>query len=357
MDGERLTVDGERLADRPCAPQLRVRWGVLGVAKIATVKVIPAMQKCARASITAIASRDQAKADLAAATLGIPRAYGSYEALIADPDVDAIYIPLPNHLHVEWATRAAEAGKHVLCEKPIGLSAADVDALIAVRDRTGVLIQEAFMYRSHPQWLRAVELVRSGRIGEVRAISGAFSYYNDDPANIRNVAEWGGGGLYDIGCYLINSARLLFGSEPQRVSGLVARDQASGVDRLTSINLEFEHGHAVGVCGTQHVPYQRVQVLGTRGRLEIEIPFNIPPTRATRLFVDDGSDLYGGAIETIEVPAADQYTIQGDLLSSAILRRASAPYPLEDSRANMRVIDAVFASAQPGGAGVITLTE
>lgn len=354
MDGERVTGNG---GSKPCAPQLRVRWGVLGVAKIATVKVIPAMQQCARASITAIASRDQAKADLAAATLGIPRAYGSYEALIADPDVDAIYIPLPNHLHVEWATRAAEAGKHVLCEKPIGLSSTDVNTLIEVRDRTAVLIQEAFMYRTHPQWVAAVELVRAGRIGEVRAISAAFSYFNDDPANIRNVVQWGGGGLYDIGCYLINSARLLFGGEPRRVSGLVARDPLSGVDRLTSMNLEFDAGHAIGVCGTQHVPYQRVQVFGTRGRLEIEIPFNIPPTQPTRLFVDDGRDLYGGSIETITVPAADQYTVQGDLLSSAILRRAAAPYPLEDSRANMRVIDAVFAATRPDSGGVITLRQ
>lgn len=325
-----------------CAPQLRVRWGVLGVAKIATVKVIPAMQRCARATVAAIASRDAAKADLAAIALGIPVAHGSYEALIADPDIDAVYIPLPNHLHVEWATRAAEAGKHVLCEKPIGLSAADVRALIAVRDRTGMLIQEAFMYRAHPQWRRAVEIVRSGRLGVLRAISGAFSYFNDDPANIRNVAAWGGGGLYDIGCYLVNSARLLFGSEPRRVRGMMARDPDSGVDRLASMLLEFEQGHAIGVCGTRHVPYQRMQIFGTRARLEIEIPFNAPPDRSTRLFIDDGSDLRGGAIETIEIPAADQYTIQGDELSEAILTRAPAPYPLEDSLANMAVIEAVI---------------
>ncbi|MBP8273480.1 MAG: Gfo/Idh/MocA family oxidoreductase, partial [Acidobacteria bacterium] len=169
---------------------------------------------------------------------------------------------------------------------------------------------------------------------------------NDDPANIRNVAAWGGGGLYDIGCYLINSARLLFGGEPLRSSGLVSRDPRSGVDRLTSILLEFEQGHAIGVCGTQHVPYQRVQVFGTKARLEIEIPFNIPPTQPTRLFIDDGSDLRGGAVETIEVPAADQYTVQGELFSSAILRGAPAPYPLEDSLGNMRVIEAVITLTQ-----------
>ncbi|OYW06193.1 MAG: NAD-binding protein, partial [Acidobacteria bacterium 37-65-4] len=191
---------------------------------------------------------------------------------------------------------------------------------------------------------RAVELVRSGRLGELRAMSGAFSYFNPDPANIRNVAAFGGGGLYDIGCYLINSARMVFGGEPLRVRGLVARDPVSGVDRLTSMLLEFENGHAIGVCGTQHVPYQRIQIFGTRARLEIEIPFNAPPDRPTRLFVDDGDDLRGGNIETIEIPAVDQYTIQGDELSAAILAGSPAPYPLEDSLANMNVIDAVFAS-------------
>ena len=328
----------------PCAPQLRVRWGVLGVAKIATQKVIPAMQTCARATVAAIASRDIARADLAAIALNIPASYGSYEALIADPDIDAVYIPLPNHLHVEWATRAAEAGKHVLCEKPIGLSTADVRALIAVRDRTGVLIQEAFMYRAHPQWRRTLEIVRSGRLGEIRAISGAFSYNNPDPANIRNVAAWGGGGFYDIGCYLVNSARLLFGNEPRRVRGLMARDPETGVDRLASMLLEFEQGHAVGVCGTRHVPYQRIQIFGTRGRLEVEIPFNTTPIHPTRLLVDDGSDLRGGGIETIEIPAADQFAIQGDELSTAILTGVPAPYPLEDSLANLAVIDAVLAA-------------
>lgn len=329
-------------ANASCAPQLKVRWGVLGVAKIATQKVIPAMQTCARATVAAIASRDIDKADLAAVALGIPASYGNYEELLADPDIDAIYIPLPNHLHVEWATRAADAGKHVLCEKPIGLTAADVRALIAVRDRTGVMIQEAFMYRAHPQWRRALEIVRSGRLGEIRAVSGAFSYNNPDPANIRNLGPLGGGGLYDIGCYLVNSARMLFGSEPRRVRSLMARDPRSGVDRLTSMLLEFEQGHAIGVCGTQHVPYQRIQIFGTQARLEIEIPFNCWPDRPTRLFLDSGADLAGSSIETIEIPAANQFAIQCEELSEAILTRAATPYPLEDSLANMAVIEAVI---------------
>lgn len=323
----------------------RVRWGVLGVAHIATKKVIPGMQRCASAEVVALASRDAEKAELAAVALNIPNAHGSYEALINDPNVDAVYIPLPNHLHVEWATRAAEAGKHVLCEKPIGLASSDVRALMAVRDRTGILIQEAFMYRAHPQWRRAVQLVRSGRIGELRGILGAFSYCNEDAANIRNVKAWGGGGLYDIGCYLVNSARLLFGAEPRRVHGLMAHDAATGVDCITSMLLEFDAGHAAGIVGTRHVPYQRIQIFGTRSRLEIEVPFNAPPAHSTRLFIDDGSDLHGASIETIEIPAEDQYTIQGEEFSAAIRNGTAAPYPLEDSLANMAVIEAVIAEA------------
>lgn len=324
----------------------RVRWGVLGVAKIATEKVIPGMQQCKFARVTAIASRSQATADRAARALRIPRAFGSYEALVNDKNIDAVYIPLPNHMHLEWAIEAARAGKHVLCEKPIALKARDVERLIDVRNRTGVVIQEAFMYRGQPPWRKAMELVAAGEIGELRAVAGVFSYFNSDPANIRNIKAWGGGGLYDIGCYLINSARWAFGAEPTRVSGAVERDPVSGVDTLTSMLLEFPDGHATGICSTQLTPYQRVTLFGTKARLEIEIPFNLPPNRKGRLRIDDGTALDGSSGQWIECKAADQYTIQGDELSAAILRRKPAPYPLEDSLANMRVIDAVFASAR-----------
>lgn len=324
----------------------RVRWGVLGVAKIATEKVIPGMQQCRHARVTAIASRSQATADRAAKALKIPRAHGSYEALINDPLVDAVYIPLPNHLHLEWAIKAARAGKHVLCEKPIALKARDVQRLIDVRDRTGVVIQEAFMYRGQPPWRKAMSLISDGRIGTLRAVVGVFSYFNADPSNIRNIKAWGGGGVYDIGCYLINSARWAFGAEPVRVSGAIERDPVSGVDTLGSMLLEFPTGHATGVCSTQLTPYQRVTFFGTDARLEIEIPFNLPPARRGRLRIDDGKTLDGSGGQWIECKPADQYTIQGDELSAAILRGKPAPYPLEDSLANMRVIDAVFASAR-----------
>ena len=323
----------------------RVRWGVLGCARIAVGKVLPAMQRGSWCTVAAIASRDRGRADEAARALGIARAYGSYDDLLADPSIEAIYNPLPNHLHVPWTIRAAEAGKHVLCEKPIALSAADAADLLAVRDRTGVLIQEAFMVRTAPQWIAAHDLVRAGRLGTLRAVSGFFSYFNEDAANVRNVAEYGGGALLDIGCYLVNTSRLLFAREPERVAAFVDRDPRFGVDRLSSLMLDFGNGQAVGTCATQLAPFQRMQIFGTEGRLEIEIPFNAPPDRPCRLTLWRGVHSLFGEEEHLEIPAADQFTIQGDLFSKAIREQVRAPYPLEDSVLNMRVIDALFRSA------------
>lgn len=326
----------------------KVRWGVLGVAKIATQKVVPAMQRGRWTTVDAIASRDRAKADAAAARLGIARAYGSYDALLDDPDIDAVYIPLPNHMHVPWTIRAAERGKHVLCEKPIALDATEARQLLDARDRTGVRIQEAFMVRTHPQWLAARDAVRDGRLGEMRAIQGFFSYHNDDPGNVRNVAAFGGGGLLDIGCYLINISRFLLEREPRRVMGLIDVDPTFGVDRAASLMLDFDGVHATGTCGTQMAPYQRVQIVGARARLEVEIPFNAPPDRPCRLWLDTTGDLQGRGIETIELDTCDQYTIQGDMFSRAILDGSDQPVPLEDTLLNMACIDAVFRSARTG---------
>jgi len=329
--------------------QRKVRWGVLGAARIAVKKVIPAMQRGTHCEIVGLASRECLKAEEAARGLGIPKTYGSYEDLLADPEIDAVYNPLPNHLHVPWSIRALESGKHVLCEKPIALTVAEVGTLIAARDRTGRKIQEAFMVRTHPQWLGVRDLVRSGRIGELRSIVSYFAYFNDDPANVRNVAAFGGGALFDIGCYPITISRFLFGEEPRRVSGLVDRDKHFGVDRLTSAVLDFPSGQAVFTVGTQLVPGQRVQVLGTRGRIEVEIPFNAPNDRPCRVFVDDGRDVFGSGLETLTFETCDQYQVQGELFSRAILEDAPAPIPLEDALANMRVIEAVFRSAESGG--------
>jgi predicted dehydrogenase len=329
-------------------PRKKVKWGVLGAASIAVRKVIPGMQKGAWSEVAAIASRDLNKAKAAASALKIEKAYGSYEELLADPEIEAVYNPLPNHLHVPWSIKAAEEGKHVLCEKPIALNAAEARTLLAVRERTGVKIGEAFMVKTHPQWLRTRELIREGRIGELRAIVGVFSYFNRNPENVRHKPEWGGGGLLDIGCYPITTSRFLFGTEPLRVSGTVERDPEFGTDRLASAILEFGGGQSIFTCGTQMVPYQRMQFLGTKGRIEIEIPFNAPIDQPTRIFVDDGSDVAGAGIRAETIPACDQYTIQGDAFSRAIRENTDVPVPLEDAIANMMVIDAVFRSAESG---------
>ena len=306
------------------------------------------MQRGRFSEVVAIASRDEARARAAASALGLSVAHGSYEALLDDPQVDAIYNPLPNHLHVPWTIRALEAGKHVLCEKPIALTVAEANTLIAARDRTDRKVQEAFMVRTHPQWLRVQSLVREGRIGDLRSMMGYFSYFNRDASNIRNVREFGGGAVMDIGCYLIHTARMIFGTEPTRAVSLVDRDPAMQVDRLASILLDFDKGQAVGTCSTQAVAYQRVHVVGTTGRIEIEIPFNAPPDRPCRIFVDDGRTLSGEGRETIEMPIVDQYTVQGDLFSAAVLENGPVVYPLEDSVANMRAIEAVFRSEETG---------
>jgi predicted dehydrogenase len=319
----------------------KIRWGVLGVAKIATAKVIPAMQRCSLAKVTAIASRDPERAAKAAQDLGIPKHYGAYEDLLADPDIDAIYNPLPNHLHVPWSIRAAEAGKHVLCEKPLSLSVEEARTLIAVRDRTGMKIGEAFMVHLHPQWLRTLEIVRSGEIGQIRAFNFVFSYNNQDPMNIRNKRELGGGAVMDIGCYPIHTSRWMFGAEPLRVSALIERDSAFCTDRLSSAILEFPQGHAVFTCSTQMGPYQRAIVFGTQGRIEIEIPVNTPPDKESKILVQAGTEA-----RTETFPACDQYTLQGDSFSSAIVNGGEVPVTLEDAVRNMAVIDAIFVSSR-----------
>jgi predicted dehydrogenase len=327
----------------------KIRWGVLSTAAIGVKKVIPGMQLGQYSMVTAIASRDLARAQQAASELGIEKAYGSYEELLADPDIDAIYNPLPNQLHVPWTARAAQAGKHVLCEKPLSLTVAEAQSLLEVRNRTGVKIGEAFMIRSFTQWLRLQELLRAGRIGELRAVTAFFSYFNNDPANIRNMVETGGGALYDIGCYCIQSARVGFGTQPMRVVGLIERDPALGTDRLTSALMEFPGGQATFTCSTQTIHYQRVHFVGTQGRIEIEIPFNAPKDRPTRIFIDETGDIFGAGILTEEFPTADQYTMQGDAFSKAILENGEVPVPLEDGIANMAVIEAIFRSAETGG--------
>jgi predicted dehydrogenase len=338
----------DAVSGEPATVNKKVKWGVLGVASIATRKVIPGMQKGQWSEVAAIASRDLAKAEKAAKELGIPKAYGSYEELLADLEIEAIYNPLPNHLHVPWSIKAAEAGKHVLSEKPMGCDAADAEKLLPVRERTGVKIGEAFMVRTHPQWLRVKELSRNGTIGQLKSIVTVFSYSNRDPHNVRHKREWGGGGLLDIGCYPITLSRWIFGEEPRRVTGTLELDPDFGTDRLASGILEFSTGQSVFTCGTQTNYFQRMELLGTTGHLAVEIPFNAPNDRPTHITVADGMAIYGGKVEVEEIPTCDQYTVQGDAFSRAIRENGDVPVPLEDAIANMKVIDGIFRSAKSG---------
>jgi predicted dehydrogenase len=320
----------------------KIRWGILSTAKIGREKVIPAMQKGKYCDVVAIASRDLALAKTTAGNLGIQKVYGSYEELINDPEIDAIYIPLPNHMHVEWGIRSLEAGKHVLCEKPIAMSSAEAMKLheTALR-KPGLKIMEAFMYRFHPQWQFAKRVVAERKIGDLRTVQSFFSYYNVDMNNIRNQKEAGGGGIMDIGCYCISFARFLFEKEPGRAVGIVEYDPAAQTDRLASGILDFSTGTSTFTCSTQLMPYQRVNILGTEGRLEIEIPVNAPPDQPTRTWLH----VKGGSEEIVFDPV-DQYTLQGDAFSMAILDDTPVPTDLEDSVNNLKVIEAIFQSAK-----------
>ncbi|HVT40928.1 MAG TPA: Gfo/Idh/MocA family oxidoreductase [Gemmatimonadaceae bacterium] len=321
-----------------------VRWGVLGVASIAVRQVIPAIKASRNGVVTAIASRDVERARASAAQLGVAAWCGSYDELLQRTDVDAVYVPLPNHLHVPWSVRALQAGKHVLCEKPIALNAPEARVLHdAARAHPGLKVMEAFMYRFHPQWVRAQSLVRDGAIGPLGTVQTFFSYFNDDAANVRNIAPMGGGALLDIGCYGISLSRLLFGREPVRVLGYMEFDPRFGTDRLTSAVLDFDGGSGTVTCATQLARHQRANIIGARGRIEIEIPFNAPGDRPCRIFLQRG-----GSSEEISFEACNQYTEQADRFALAVLNESPVPTSIDDAVQNMRVIDAVAKSARTG---------
>ena len=320
-----------------------LRWGVLSTAKIGIEKVIPATVAAARCEVVAIASRDLGRAESAASGLGIARAFGSYEDLLADPDVDAVYNPLPNHLHAEWTIAAARAGKHVLCEKPLATNAAEAQRMIEVCEAESVLLMEAFMYRLHPTWEAVLASLASGRIGQLRAVQSWFSYFNDDPNDIRNQLEAAGGALYDIGCYCVNLSRMLFGAEPIRVQGTVTRDDLTGVDTLTSGILDFDNGIASFTCSTRAEPDQRVHIYGTEGRISMEIPFNIPWDRPTRVFVTAGGDPpVRPETEVLTFDPANEYSIQAERFAAAALDGGPVPIPPSDAVDNLRVIEELF---------------
>ncbi|MEO8468575.1 MAG: Gfo/Idh/MocA family oxidoreductase [Chloroflexota bacterium] len=323
-----------------------LRWGILSTADIGRKKVIPGIQAADRSTVVAIASRDLARAQAAATALGIPRVHGSYEALLADPDVDAVYIPVPNHLHAEWTMAAARAGKHILCEKPLAMTASDAERMIEVCEVEGVMLMEAFMYRQHPSWVAVRDLVAAGRIGRLVSVESWFSYFNDDPTNIRNIREYGGGALYDVGSYNVNLSRMLFGAEPTRVEAAIVRDAAAGVDVLTSAVLEFETGVASFTCSTRAEDDQRVNIYGTDGRISIDIPFNIPPTLPTAIRVTHGGEPpVAPATETLTFEPADPYAVQASRFAAAILDGLAVPVPPSDAVANLRVIERIFEAA------------
>lgn len=335
---------------------VEMKWGVLSTARIGLKNAIPGIAAAEGCTVAAIASRDGARAEAAAKAAGIPRAHASYEALLADPEIDAVYNPLPNHLHAPWTIAALKAGKHVLCEKPVALSAEEAREVERVAAETGRIAVEAFMVRHHPQWRRVRRMVTEGRIGTPRVIHTIFAYHNVDPANIRNRADiGGGGGLYDIGCYAIATARLVFGAEPERVIGEFDMDPEMGTDRLTSAIVVFPGGaRLVFSVATQGVPRQNVEVLGTTGRIMVPLPFNAPPDHPTRLIVDDGSDVTGGSAETVEVGAANQFTLQAEAFRAAV-RGERGPHGdtgpewgMDDAVLNMRVIDALMRSRVSG---------
>lgn len=326
----------------------KVRWGILSTANIGMQKVTPAIQKSPSSEVVAIASRDAAKARAAADELGIEKAYGSYEELFADPEIDAIYNPLPNHLHIPMTLAAARAGKHVLCEKPIALSAAEAEQLRQVPE--GIIVLEAFMVRFHPQWARAREIIRSGELGDIRSINAVFTYFNADPNNVRNMADIGGGGIMDIGCYPITAGRYLFEAEPKRVVSLVERDEKFGTDRLASVMADFGGGRQLNfTCSTQTAGHQRVQVLGSKAKLEIVIPFNAPADTRTAITIDIGEPFDGSLARREILPAVDQYTEQAEAFAQAVLGNKPLPWDTEDAIASMRVIDAIFESERSGG--------
>jgi len=323
----------------------KISWGILSTSKFGMRATVPAIQKSKYCQVSAIASRDIDRAKTTAAQLSIPKTFGSYEALLADPGIDAIYIPLPNNLHVDWTLKALKAGKHVLCEKPIGLSYQDARRLENVAgDYPGLKVMEAFMYRHHPQWKKVKDLVGEKAIGELKGIHSLYSYFNDDKSNIRNIVEAGGGAMLDIGCYCTSLSRFVFDHEPTRVLGRVELDPQTRIDRFASAVLDFDEGVATFTCSTQSQHYQRVNILGTKGRIEIEIPINAPNDRPCKLWLQRGD-----SVQEILTDVCDQYIIQADLFAQAIMTKGDVPTPLHDGIANMKVIDAVGESSRQGG--------
>ena len=320
-----------------------VTWGVLSVASHFVGRINTNVRKSPLNVVQAISSRSMERAKAAASRLGIPRAYGSYADLLADKEIEAVYIPLPNKLHAEWVKKAADAGKHVLCEKPFAMNAEEAQEAFDYGKRKGVLVMESLMYRFHPQWIRAGEIVRDGELGEIHAVNAFFSYMIPYPGNVRNIPEIGGGGMRDVGSYCVSAARFLMGVEPKRVLALMHRDPGLKTDTLSTGVLDFGKARSVFTVGTQTQAWQQVDVVGSGGRLTVHIPFNANPDTPAQITVT----AWNGT-RAVYTPVADQFVEVFDAFSRAVRAGGPVPQPPEDTVANQKVIDALFKSEKSG---------
>jgi len=319
------------------------RIGVLGVSGHFILRVLNPLHKSKKVQVYAIASRNMQKAKDAAEKWGIPVYYGSYEELLADEKVEGIYIPLPNHLHKEWIKKCADAGKHILCEKPLTMNAKEAEEVVEYVNSKGVKLMEAFMYRFHPKWKRAKELVEHGEIGKVLSIHTVFSYSNNDPDNIRNIKDYGGGGLMDIGCYAISTARYITGLEPKRVVGLIHYDPVFKTDILSSGILDFGVTRCMFTVGTQMFPQQEVTIFGSSGVITVTIPFNDFPDVKAKIIVQTKI-----GTREVEFDPVDQYQLEFEGFADAVREGREMPIPPQDALNNMKVIDALLESANKG---------
>tara|TARA_B100000683_G_scaffold269123_1_gene305472 strand:- start:662 stop:1669 length:1008 start_codon:yes stop_codon:yes gene_type:complete len=321
-----------------------INWGILSTAKIGWEHVIPAIKKSKNSQVIALASRNLSSARVLTKKFKIPKSYGSYKELYEDKDVDVIYNPLPNHLHIKSSIEACKNKKNLLLEKPLSLKSKDIDPLIEIASQNKVIVKEAFMVRHHPQWQWVKKYIKSGKLGSISSISTVFSYNNKNPKNIRNIKKFGGGAIYDIGCYPTVISRFLLDKEPKRVVGLAKNDKKFKTDILSSVVLDFGEIYSSFIVSTQSTFSQQVIILGTKKTLIVENPFNAVATKPTTVVIYNGKSIYRKENTTKVFPATDQYEHQVTKFSNELLYKTKADYDLIDAKKNMKVLDAIFMS-------------
>lgn len=319
----------------------KINWGILGAAAIAKDQLMPAIKQSTNSNLMALASREIEKAKIIAEANNIPKCYGSYDELLNDPQIDAVYIPLPNHLHMEYTIKAIQKGKHVLVEKPICLKSNDVEEIIKVmNDFPQVKVMEAFMYKLHPQWIKVKELITDGAIGKLKFIQSSFSFFDDNPKSIVNTKEYGGGSLYDIGCYPVSVSRFLFDDQPKLICANMEIDPNLGIEVTTNCILEFENGRSQFFSSIRMKDNQNVKIFGTEGIIELVLPFNPLPNKQAEIIL-----IKNETKEIIKVDSCNQYEIEVSLFSKSIIENTEPPVSIYDSLNNMLVIDKIFESA------------